>query len=303
MSRPLSPALIGSLAALGATVIWSGNFVIARGVSDAFPPVTLAFLRWTVACIALAPFALRAVIRDRALIRTHLRYLLTASLLGVTVFNTIIYIAGHHTTALNLALISTFIPAFILILSRIFLGEAFTGPKLAGLAAAVLGIVVLLTKGHPEILLSLKLNRGDLIMLGAALIFAAYSILIRKKPTDLGPATLLGASFSMGLIMLLPWMLFEQAAGPVMHITPQIVGSVLYIGMGASLVSYWLWNLALSSIGPAKAGFIYYSLPLFSGIEAALILGEPITWIHGASGALIIGGIFLATKYGNRIKN
>lgn len=297
-----SSALTGSLAALGATVIWSGNFVIARGMSEAMPPATLAFCRWTVAFLALLPMALPALIRDRALIRKHIRYLLVTALFGVTVFNTLIYVAGHYTEALNLALISTFIPVFIMLLSRIFLGEPLTWPRLIGLAIAVAGIVLLITRGHPAILLDMRLNVGDLVILFATLLFAAYSILVRRKPAGIGPTTMLGASFGLGLIMLTPWMLTEQALGAPVHLGWPLVGSILYIGLGASLISFWLWNVSLSRIGPTRAGFIYYTLPLFSGLEAAFFLDEPVTWIHAASGALIIGGVFLATRFGSQIK-
>lgn len=298
----LSAGWTGALAALGATLLWSGNFVIARGVSDAIAPATLAFLRWSVACAALAPFAAKAVIRDRTIIRAHLGFLLLTALLGVTVFNTLVYMSGHYTTTLNMALISTFIPVFMLLLSRIFLGEVMTWTKIAGMGVAVTGVVILLTRGRPAVLLDLTLNRGDLIMLADALVFAAYSLLVRKKPAALGPATMLGASFGLGLVMLLPWTILEQAAQPGAQLTMQTMGAVLYIGLGASLAAFWLWNMALERIGPANAGFIYYCLPLFAGLEASLFLGEPITWVHALSGALIIGGIFLATRYGNRIK-
>jgi len=292
----LSTPVRGALAALAATVIWSGNFVIARGVADAIPPATLAFFRWAVACVALAPFAWKPLRREWPQLRRNAGYLALTALLGVTLFNTLIYLAGRSTETLNLSLISTCIPAFILLLSRIFLGEALTPARLGGLAAALAGVLLLTTRGHPETLLALQPNPGDLWMLLAALLFAAYSILVRRKPESIGPTALLGASFGLGLLFLLPWTALEVALGPSPKFSPPVLGAIAYIGLGASLAAYWLWSRALTDIGPSRAGIIYYSLPLFSGIEAALLLGEPITWVHLASGALIIGGIRLSNR-------
>lgn len=220
----LSTPVRGALAALAATVIWSGNFVIARGVADAIPPATLAFFRWAVACIALAPFAWKPLRREWPQLRRNAGYLALTALLGVTLFNTLIYLAGRSTETLNLSLISTCIPAFILLLSRIFLGEALTPARLGGLAAALAGVLLLITRGHPETLLALQPNPGDLWMLLAALLFAAYSILVRRKPESISPTALLGASFGLGLLFLLPWTALEVALGPSPKFSPPGAG-------------------------------------------------------------------------------
>jgi drug/metabolite transporter (DMT)-like permease len=96
--------------------------------------------------------------------------------------------------------------------------------------------------------------------------------------------------------MLTPWMLWEQAGSSWPVMTMPVVGSVLYIGLMASLVAYFCWNRAVATIGPAKAGFIYYSLPVFSAAEAYLILGEPVTLVHVLSGACVLTGIIVATR-------
>jgi drug/metabolite transporter (DMT)-like permease len=161
---------------------------------------------------------------------------------------------------------------------------------------SVLGVVMLTTRGDLGLLLELQFNDGDLLMLFATLIFAIYTILVRRKPIALLPTAYLGANFILGWIMLLPWVLWEWTYAPPVMPAPHVLGSILYIGVGASLLAYLFWNYAIASIGPAKAGIVYYSLPLFCGIEAWLILGEAITWVHGLSGFLIVCGIFIANR-------
>ena len=96
--------------------------------------------------------------------------------------------------------------------------------------------------------------------------------------------------------MLLPWALWEQQSSAWPTLTLASSGAVLYLGLFTSIISYFLWNHAVATIGPANAGMIYYTLPLFSGIEAWLLLGEPITSVHLLSGGTIVIGIFIATR-------
>jgi drug/metabolite transporter (DMT)-like permease len=288
--------LSGYLLALLATVIWSGNFIVARGLAQEIAPVTLAFFRWLTASVVLLPFALPGLIGQRRELLANMGHLVPTALLGVTLFNTLIYIAGHQTTALNLSLIAVFTPVFIIVLARLFLGDPITRWRLFGVLLAVAGVVTLATNGDWSRLSSLAFNSGDLWMLLATLIFAAYTILVRRKPPSIGPTAYLGATFFLGLLMLTPWAIWEWSANPPVFPPLHVVGSILYIGVGASLISYLFWNRAVATIGPAKAGVVYYSLPLFSGVEAWLILGEEVAWLHGVAGVLIISGILLANR-------
>ncbi|WP_319541170.1 DMT family transporter [uncultured Pseudodesulfovibrio sp.] len=286
---------IGSLCALLATLIWSGNFIIARGLGDVLPPITLAALRWSTATLVLLPFAAPIIWRERKLILTHWQHLLFSAVLGITVFNTFIYKAGHTTEALNLSLIATTTPIFVVLLSRIFLGEAITRFRALGLVISITGIVILVTRGQFQVLRDLSFHEGDIWMLGAGFLWAVYSIMLKKKPQKINPYAYLGTTFSIGTLPLIAGALIEQSIAPQFDLTPTVIGSVLYIGIGASLVSYVLWTKAVSIIGPSSASFIYYTLPAFCAVEAYFILNESATWAHGAGFLLIVSGIMLAT--------
>ncbi|MBI9081157.1 MAG: DMT family transporter [Pseudodesulfovibrio sp.] len=286
---------VGYFCALLATLIWSGNFIIARGLGDVLPPVTLAAFRWTTATVVLLPFVFGVMWRERKIIRKHFKYLLVSAILGVTVFNTLIYLSAHTTDAMNLTLIATTTPAFVVILSRMFLGEPITRFRAIGLAAAIAGIVTLVTRGDYAVLRDLSFRVGDIWMLMAGFLWAAYSILIKKKPQEISTYSFLGVTFLLGVLPLIPAALVEQPFYPQWTLTPTIIGAVIYIGVGASLVSYFLWTQAVAIIGPTTASFVYYALPVFSGVEAYFILGEPVTWAHGVGFALIFSGIVVAT--------
>jgi len=286
--------LSGYLFAIGATALWSGNFIVARGLSESIPPISLAFWRWVVAVIVFLPFALKPLIAEWDILKANLPYLSITSVLGITIFNTLIYLAGHTTTAINLSLISITFPVFILILSRIFFGELITANKGIGIIIVATGVIVLITKGAPSTLLQLSFAIGDVWMLAAAIIFAIYSILIKHKPEQLSIWAFQLSTFILGLIFLFPFFIWEYATAPPVAFDTQTVGSILYVGVFASLSAFVLWNKAIVAVGPSKAGMIYYTLPLFSGLLAYLFLQEDISMIHFYSALLIVSGILTA---------
>ncbi|UAA38988.1 DMT family transporter [Paraneptunicella aestuarii] len=283
----------GYLFAIAATIIWSGNFVIARGVTDIIPPVSVAFWRWVVAVVVFMPFGLPKMLKEWETIKQHFPYLIITSILGVTLFNTLIYFAGHSTTALNLSLISITFPVFIVIISRVFFGELITTNKLLGMVAVLVGVVLLVTRGNPTSLLNVTFAIGDFWMLLAAISFAVYSILLKKKP-PMGVRAFQMVTFLIGFVILTPFYLWETAIAAPIVWNQEIIYSILYLGVFASLTAFILWNRAVAIVGPAKAGMVYYSLPIFSGLLANLILGESIQSYHYLCGALIISGIVTA---------
>lgn len=283
----------GYFFAICATAIWSGNFIIARGLNESVPPITLAFWRWVVAVIVFLPFALKPLIADWQLIKKNIPYLCLTSLLGITIFNTLIYFAGHTTTALNLSLISVTFPIFIVILSRIFF-------KSLGILLVASGVVLLVTKGTLFSLVNISLAIGDLWMLLAAMTFAVYSILLKYKPAQISIMAFQLSTFLLGLIFLFPFYLWEYLTVPHVVFATKTVFSILYVGVFASLMAFVLWNKAVVALGPSKAGLVYYTLPVFSGISAHLFLNEEIRIIHFYSVLLIVSGILTANYESKR---
>ena len=288
--------LIGYLCALSATAIWSGNFIIARGLNESIPPVSLAFWRWVVAVLVFLPFAAKPLVAERATLKKHLPYLLVTSCLGITIFNTLIYIAGQTTTAINLSLISISFPIFIVILQRLFYGEEITVYKAIGILLVVVGVVLLITKGEFAKLRELSFAIGDIWMVAAALIFAIYSILLKRKPQELSIRAFQLSTFLIGLFLLFPFFLWEVSVTPPVQFEVRTLLAILYVGVFAALTAFLLWNRAIMILGPTKAGMNYYTLPLFSGLLAFLVLGESITMVHFYSVLFILTGIITANK-------
>ena len=295
MSNNLKPQSIfaGYLFAIGATAIWSGNFIVARGLSESIPPISLAFYRWLVAVIVFTPFAIKALVQEWAIIKKHIVYFSITSFLGITAFNTLIYFAGHTTTAMNLSLISITFPIFILLFSRILFKEFITIKKGIGITLVLSGVLFLITKGKLSTLLDISFNIGDVWMLLAAIIFAIYSLFLKNKPKGLSIIALQFSTFILGLIFLLPFFLWEQTIVHQSFLNQTTIPAILYVGIFASLCAFVLWNKAIVVLGPSKAGMVYYTLPLFSGFLGYLFLHESIRMIHFYSMILIFSGIIV----------
>jgi len=246
--------------------------------------------------MVLLPLASKPLISEWEIIKKNLPYLAITSLLGITVFNTLIYFAGQTSTALNLSLIAITFPVFIVILVRFIYKELVTLNKGISIVLVTIGVILLITKGNLSSLLNISFAIGDVWMLAASLIFAFYTILLKQKPRELSILAFQLITFLLGLIFLLPFFIWETLVFPPVIFAPKIIYSILYVGLFASLTAFVLWNKAIIFIGPTRTGMIYYTLPLFSGLLAYFFLNEAISSIHLYSALLIVFGIFTANR-------
>lgn len=292
----MSKTTKGILFALLATFLWSVNMVIASGVKEHIPPIGLAFWRWTVACVVLTPLALRATIIDFKIVKKHIKYLLLTAILGISIFNTLIYFAGKTTSAFNLSLMAISIPLFIIGISRIVFKEKVSNLAIAGIITIITGVLVLISKGSLDALLRINFAFGDLLMLLACFFFACYTLLVRKKPKELEPKVFLYSVFVIGTLILLPFYLWENTYLEKVVIDSKTLLIISYVGIFASLVSFYLWNEAIGLIGTSKTAVIYYLIPIFSGILAYFFLGQSIEFIQIISMAIIVLGLLITNK-------
>ncbi|HWC52107.1 MAG TPA: DMT family transporter [Chitinophagaceae bacterium] len=278
-----------------AVFIWSGNFIVARDMKEHIPPVSLAFFRWFTASIIITPFAIKKIKSEWQAVKKNWPYLFLVSLTGIALFNTFVYIGGHYTTAINLALIgTTSSPVMAIIMARIFLKEHIGWKKLAGLLLCIAGVLIILCKGNFEKLFSLHFDKGDLWMLVAAFCFAVYNVLVKKRPVAISPISFLSVTFLCGVLMLLPFYLWEiNHAAPVVW-NLRTATSVLYLGLGASVICFTIWNIAIHKIGAARTVLFGNLIPVFTSIEAVFYLNETFTVYHVISMVLVFAGLLLA---------
>ena len=283
-----------SLAVL-TTLIWSGNFVVARAAYKQIPPVSLAFYRWFSATLIILPFGFKKILASKAILQKNKWYLFWTALTGIGLFNTCIYVAGHYSPAINLALIgTTSSPIIAVILARIFLKEEITWIRVIGIAVCISGILYLMGKGSFRQILLLRFSVGDLWVILGAFFFAIYNVMVRMKPAGISPLVFVGTIFSAGTLLLLPFFLLEQSIMPQVQWDIHLLLIILYLGLGNSVISYLCWNAAIARLGTARTALFGNLIPVFSSVEAVFLLGEKITVIHILSGFLVIIGLIIA---------
>ncbi|MFF4367427.1 DMT family transporter [Streptomyces sp. NPDC001594] len=281
---------LGVLLALLATVVWSGSFVATRGMSGTVPPVQAVFWRWIIAAVAVTPFAARQAWQQRALIRKHIGYISLATLFGVTLYNTLVHQAGLTTSASNMGTIMAASPVIMALYARLG-GERLGARRVFGMLLAAFGVLLLVGGGS----LSLDFGAGDLWMFAAAFSFATYSALLKRKPAEIGGLAFLITTFVLGALMLAPAYAISLNVQGGFAATPGTVGPLLYVGVFSSAVAFFSWNKAVSLIGAARAGVVYYLQPVCVAGLGLLLLGERTGPAQLLCMGLILGGVALAS--------
>src|SRR6187200_1594970 len=286
---------IGISLAVLATLIWSGNFIIARGVIKTIPPVALAFYRWLTATIIILPFAWKYFITELKIVKQHILFFLLAAVTGVSMFNTFVYVAGHYSSAINMAILGTCSsPIMSVILARIFLKEKISGLRIIGMIVCILGILLLLSKGDIHNLISLKFTKGDWWIMAAALSFAIYNTTVKKKPGGTHPVNFLFIIFLLGTIILFPFYLAELNKFGGIEINVKNLSTILYLGLGTSVICFYIWNKSIGALGSGRTSLFGNLIPVFSSIESVFFLDEKITPIHIISFILVVSGLVIA---------
>lgn len=291
----LSAKTVGILLAVAATIIWSFNFIIAKWVVGVIPPISLAFWRWSVAAIIMIIFFFKTNIAHLHYLKKHWLYFLVTGLFGVTLFNTLLYIASTSTPAINLSMIgTTTTPIVSIILASIFLNEKIYLQRVIGMIITFIGILILITKADWQVLLQFKFTEGDWWLIGSAVSFAIYNILVKKQPKGIPPTAFLTYVFTVGAILIIPAYIWETGGTTPFEWNNANIGIIAYLAIGTSVLSFLFWNGSIKRLGAGTTSIFGNLIPIFSTIEAVLILKEPFTLLHTVSAVFIIVGLVLA---------
>jgi len=269
--------------------------VLGRGVHTIIPPVSLNFWRWTTAFVILLAFAHRHLFRQREFIRRHWKILCILGALSVVCYNTLIYMALNHNTVSNTILINSMTPVFILIVSWIAFRDKISWQQALGGFISFIGLAWILARGNPTTLISLHFSKGDLLTLTAAVSWAGYSVLLRRRPADLSALAFLTAITGFGALIMLPLYLLEVGFKGFFEVTPAAISTIAYMAIFSSVLALLLWNKGVAEVGPNKAGFFIHLNPVFSIILAYIFLGETLQAYHYPGIVFIFCGLFLVT--------
>ena len=298
MNNALNPANVALL--LLPPMLWAGNAVLGRIVSEQISPMTLNLLRWLLAFILLLPFA-GWVLKPSSALWPQWRRFAVLGFLGVGSYNSLQYLALHTSTPINVTLVAASGPIMILLTGRLCFGQRVSTRQLLGAALSVLGVLVVLSRGQWELLTNIKLVAGDVYVLLATLAWAFYSWLLAAPNAPPAIRNDWAAFLIAQMVFGLGWSaLFTSGEWALTsaHIdwSWPLAGAIAFTALGPAIVAYRCWGLGVQRVGPAIAGFFANLTPLFAALLSAAFLGELPHVYHGIAFVLIAGGIVVSAR-------
>jgi drug/metabolite transporter (DMT)-like permease len=287
------PSVLLTLTAL----FWGGNAVASRIAVGQIQPMQLVCLRWALVLLVLWPLYGRQVRAHWGEVRPQLWRIVVVGFLGLTGFNALFYVAAHSTTAVNIGILQGSVPVIVLAGAFITYGTKASLVQIAGVLITAAGVAVVATRGQPLSILDIAFNRGDLLMLTACVLYAAYTVALRERPRMPGAAffTLLAL---ISAVTSLPLAVAEAVVSGWSLPTWQGVLVTLYVAIFPSTLAQIFFVRAVDLIGPGRTGVFVNLVPIFAAILAVVLIGEPFAAYHAVALALVLGGIWLAQRAG-----
>lgn len=286
--------LAGNLAALFTILVWGTTFVSTKVLLTDFTPVEILFFRFVmgfVALIAAYPRRLKVTEKKQEL------YFIAAGICGVTLYFLLENIALTYTLASNVGIIITVSPFFTAIFTRLFVkgGERLHMNFFIGFVSAMIGVSLISFNGK----MGFELNPlGDILAVGAAIVWAAYSVLTKKIGTfgyHVIPTT--RRIFGYGLVFMIPALfLFEFHLDFARFLEPVYLFNILFLGLGASALCFVTWNYALKTLGAVKTTVFMYITPVVTVIASMIVLKETVTPMAVVGIAFTLAGLYFSEK-------
>ncbi len=274
-------------------LFWAGNSIAGRAMADAISPLALSFLRWSVALALVTPFAWRGLKADAPELLRRWKMVVALALSGVATFGVLLYFGLHTTTALNSILLQAAVPPLVMLMAWARFGERASRAEIVGVVLSLLGVVAVITRGRPWDLMHLGLNPGDALILAGVVLYAVYSLLLRRRPA-VAPLSLLWATFAVSALILAPAFVVDLAIGRPPPFSAKAAAGVAYVAIFPSFLAYLFYNRGIDQIGSARASQFLHLQPVFGALLAVLLLGESFRLFHAAGFALIAAGIGLS---------
>ena len=273
-----------------ATLFWSGNFVVGKAAVASMTPMDLTFWRWTLAAVPLLLLAHFVEKPDWRAVLRRWPVLLLLSVLGMSGYTLLLYGALGHTSAVNAALVTAANPALIVVLAIVLLGERTTRLGWLGICLGLLGVLLVLTRGELQRVFSLSINTGELMMIGAIMVWGLYTIIARRLAVPAIAAT--AVQVAIAAVTLAPFALAMHVRLPE---TAAEAWSLAYIVVFPSLGAYLFWNIALKTTPPGTAGNYLNLIVVFTAL-ITVVLGTALTLVQIVGGLLVIAGVLLTGR-------
>lgn len=278
------------------TLSWGGNAVASRIAVGEISPFTLTCFRWIGVTILVLLFARRQLAADWPELRKRLPFLVTLGTLGFTAFNALMYLGAHTTGAINIGIIQGAMPVFVLVGAYLAYRTPVSTIQIVGVCVTLVGVVLVAIHGDLGQIRTLQFADGDLLMIVAGVLYAGYTVALRRRPPVSGLA-MFSILALVAMVTSLPLMALEAVNGTLQLPTPTGWGVLLYVAIFPSFLSQIFFLRSVDLVGPGRAGLFINLVPIFASSLGVLVLGEHFELYHAFALAFVLGGIWLAERY------
>lgn len=288
----MNKTLIGLLCGLSAASIWGGMYVVSKVVLEIIPPFSLVTLRLILGAITL--WIVLLVQGLPAISRKEFFQVLGVGFVGYGVSLSLQFLGTKLSSAANGSLVTSATPAFVLLFAWMLLKEKITGRRLLALFLATLGVIAVIDPRSAQ--LDPELFVGNLFLIGAAITWALYSVLVRKVTQKINVLLFSLIAFIGGLPVSVPAGAWELSTAGVGEISLGVVGGVLFIGVISTALAMVLWNTAFAYVDASLASLTFFAQPVVGTLLGWLFLNERITPLFLLGGLLIGIGLIISSR-------
>jgi drug/metabolite transporter (DMT)-like permease len=291
------PAKASTQSATGFAILcWllsAGVYIAAKAVTSEMPPWALCFWRVFIAALILLPITRRHWPAMINLVRQRWFSLLIIGGLGLSITQGLIYMGLNYTTAINAGLLIALMPVMTMVLARFLLNEPVGTWQFIGSIIAFIGMAIIVTRGDLLALLRLDLNVGELFVVGAAIAFALYTVLLRRANYGLPGLPLLVVLLGAGVVAAIPFYIWELTHDERTALNARGLLALIYTAGPGGALMYYLFNLSVQALGASRAGVFLYLQTVFVAVLAYIFLGERLLPYHLAGAFFILVGVLL----------
>jgi drug/metabolite transporter (DMT)-like permease len=278
-----------------AALCWAGNHVLARAAGGHVPPASLAVVRWIIVALVILPFALPHLRVDWPRMKAKPGLMVLFAVTGGGAFGTLQFVALHFTTALNMGVVGSVAPAFIVAASWLLFRERLAPLQLAGVLVSLLGTLAIVSRLDLGRIAGFSFNAGDLIIIANMVLWAVYASCLRVRPA-IHATTFMLSMAAISAVGNLPFAMGEHAFGYRLQPTWLTAATLLYATFITTIVAYVAWNRGVDIVGAPRASAFLHTIPLFAAVLATTLLGETIETYHVLGFALILAGVTLVAR-------
>lgn len=276
-------------------IVASSTHIFAKNLTYTLHPAVVVLYR---GAFALLAYAVWLVFRRKSVLRIEVKDMIPLLLLGLIniPMNQLMFVWGlKYTTAPNAALAYALSPAFVLLLSWLFMGEKLSGNKAVGVVVAIVGSAIILNERGFDT--RSELFFGNIIELCASLSWALYTVFGRKVALKYGAVYTTALSMFIGFFLYLPL----YSVLPVQHVAPQVLNAeqwmgLLYLGVMTSGVGFALWYYLLTKLEAGKVAVFNNLQPVLTTLIAVIYFRQYPSPMFILGGLIVLVGVIITQR-------